>query len=68
MSAAILNPTHAHAQLTPPLGQAGTVRDDLEPLFYSYGVDLWINGHEHSYERTFPLYKVHNPALFFARD
>ena len=21
-----------------------------------YGVDLWINGHEHSYERTYPLH------------
>jgi len=37
-------------------GDAGTVRKDLEPLFFKYGLDLWINGHEHSYERTFPLY------------
>lgn len=30
------------------LGDAGKVRLDLEPLFYKYGLDLWINGHEHS--------------------
>lgn len=28
----------------------------LEPLFYKYGVDLQIYGHEHSYERLFPIY------------
>lgn len=38
-------------------GDAGKIRDDLEPLFYKYGLDIWINGHEHSYERTYPLYK-----------
>jgi len=27
------------------------------PMFVGrYGVDLWINGHEHSYERTYPLH------------
>ena len=29
----------------------------LEPIFFEYGVDFWINGHEHSYERSFPVYK-----------
>jgi hypothetical protein len=38
-------------------GQAGVIRADLEPLFFKYGLDLWINGHEHSYERTYPMYK-----------
>lgn len=33
------------------------VRLLLEPLFHEFGVDIWINGHEHSYERTYPLYK-----------
>jgi len=28
----------------------------LEPLFYNYGVDLSLWGHEHSYERMFPVY------------
>ncbi|EEB14144.1 acid phosphatase precursor, putative [Pediculus humanus corporis] len=34
----------------------------LEDLFYRYGVDVEIWGHEHSYERTWPLYnyKIYN--------
>lgn len=28
----------------------------LESLFYQYGVDLIIAGHEHSYERFWPVY------------
>lgn len=36
---------------------AVTVRKDLEPLMMQYGVDFFINGHEHNYERSFPLYK-----------
>jgi hypothetical protein len=39
------------------IGPAGEVRKDLEPLFHEFGVDFWINGHEHSYERTYPLYR-----------
>ena len=29
--------------------------DSLSPLFKKYGVQLYINGHEHSYERTRPI-------------
>ncbi|NJP09004.1 MAG: metallophosphoesterase [Leptolyngbyaceae cyanobacterium RU_5_1] len=29
--------------------------DALTPLFKKYGVQLYINGHEHSYERTRPI-------------
>ena len=29
----------------------------LEPLFFEFGVDFWMNGHEHSYERSYPVYK-----------
>jgi len=36
---------------------AKTVRDDLEEMFMDYGVDFFINGHEHNYERSFPIYK-----------
>ena len=32
-------------------------QENLEDLFYKYGVDIVINGHVHSYERTFPVYK-----------
>ena len=28
----------------------------LEEVFYKYGVDLQIYGHEHSYERIWPVY------------
>lgn len=28
----------------------------LEDLFYDYGVDIEIWGHEHTYERSWPLY------------
>lgn len=27
----------------------------LEKLLYEYGVDLWINGHEHNYERMYDI-------------
>jgi len=37
-------------------GLPGTHQFALEPLFYKYGVDLELWGHEHSYERMFPLY------------
>ncbi len=29
--------------------------ENLSPLFKKYGVQLYINGHEHSYERTRPI-------------
>ncbi|XP_045164941.1 acid phosphatase type 7-like [Mercenaria mercenaria] len=32
------------------------VRTSLEDLFYAEGVDLVISGHEHYYERTWPVY------------
>ena len=28
----------------------------LESLFYQYGVDLVLTGHEHNYERSYPVY------------
>ena len=31
-------------------------RSYLEPLLYEYGVDIFLGGHIHSYERTFPVY------------
>jgi acid phosphatase type 7 len=36
-------------------GGDGRVREDLEPLFVKYGVDLVFSGHDHVYERTVPI-------------
>ena len=39
-------------------GWHGSNRDlarDLSPLFEEYGVQLYINGHDHNYERTQPI-------------
>lgn len=41
-------------------GAATTVREGsagMEALLYRYGVDVWLNGHEHDYERNYPTYK-----------
>eukprot|EP01062_Namystynia_karyoxenos_P021148 TRINITY_DN1801_c0_g2_i1.p1 TRINITY_DN1801_c0_g2~~TRINITY_DN1801_c0_g2_i1.p1 ORF type:complete len:548 (+),score=150.62 TRINITY_DN1801_c0_g2_i1:105-1748(+) len=38
-------------------GAAEKVRADMEPIFMEYGVDFFINGHEHNYERSYPLYQ-----------
>ena len=31
------------------------LRDELQPMFDLYGVDLVISGHHHAYERTYPV-------------
>merc|ERR1712060_548312 len=33
---------------------------DMEELFHKHGVDLVLNGHVHSYERSHPVYKHKN--------
>jgi hypothetical protein len=38
-----------------PGGPAWSYRRLLEPLFFEFGVDFWFNGHEHSYERSYPV-------------
>ena len=40
----------------------GKMRLGLEALFYNYKVDLELWGHEHTYERSYPLYR-HTPYL-----
>jgi len=35
----------------------GYLRFGLEELLYKYGVDLFLCGHEHSYERIWPVYR-----------
>jgi acid phosphatase type 7 len=39
-------------QFEPPAGQ---VRQYIVPILETYGVQLVLNGHEHNYQRTFPL-------------
>eukprot|EP00002_Diphylleia_rotans_P012106 TRINITY_DN2371_c0_g1_i3.p1 TRINITY_DN2371_c0_g1~~TRINITY_DN2371_c0_g1_i3.p1 ORF type:complete len:480 (+),score=109.25 TRINITY_DN2371_c0_g1_i3:68-1507(+) len=36
---------------------AAGMRDQLEPLFYEYGVDLGLYGHSHIYERSCPVFQ-----------
>ena len=36
-------------------GEIQRVRDELEPLFARYGVDVYFAGHEHDYESTWPV-------------
>ena len=36
-------------------GSSLDVRDAFTPLFRKYGVDIVFNGHEHLYERTYPI-------------
>tara|TARA_B100000700_G_scaffold318585_1_gene412034 strand:- start:2907 stop:3590 length:684 start_codon:yes stop_codon:yes gene_type:complete len=38
----------------------GKLRYGLDALFYNYNVDLELWGHEHTYERSYPLYR-HTP-------
>jgi 3',5'-cyclic AMP phosphodiesterase CpdA len=36
-------------------GGDGRIREELEPIFVKYGVDLVFSGHDHVYERTVPI-------------
>ncbi|CAG9310823.1 unnamed protein product [Blepharisma stoltei] len=37
--------------------EAQLLQSALENLFYTYNVDLYVNGHVHNYERTAPVYR-----------
>ncbi|TMW68745.1 hypothetical protein Poli38472_006213 [Pythium oligandrum] len=39
------------------VNKAAKLRDRLEDLFYMSGVDLYICGHQHNYERAFDIYR-----------
>ncbi len=43
-------------------GPSGSVQNYWVPLFDQYGVDLVFNGHNHFYQRTFPLYGGDDPS------
>ncbi|GMI08223.1 hypothetical protein TrLO_g382 [Triparma laevis f. longispina] len=36
-------------------GNAGSLTNSLEPLFDKYNVDVFLGGHIHAYERTYPV-------------
>jgi len=36
---------------------AAIMRDAFEDLFYEHGVDIYLCGHQHNYERAFDIYK-----------
>ncbi|OQR82150.1 calcineurin-like phosphoesterase [Thraustotheca clavata] len=36
---------------------ATTLRNAFEDIFYKYGVDIYICGHEHNYERMYGIYR-----------
>ena len=38
------------------------MRQAMEGLLYTYGVNVIFNGHLHVYERTFPMYVSHQLA------
>jgi hypothetical protein len=43
--------------------ESRTLRDTYHPLFERYGVDLVLQGHNHNYERTYPLrFNRNNPV------
>lgn len=31
-------------------------QQEIDPVFHKYGVDLYLNGHQHMYERVFPVW------------
>ena len=37
--------------------EAESIKQNLEPLFYQFKVDLYVNGHIHNYQRTSPVYQ-----------
>jgi len=37
-------------------GESEPMRVAMEPLVFAYGVDIVLNGHVHSYERSIPVY------------
>jgi hypothetical protein len=52
---------HRPIYTSPSASEASTsFRDPYHPLFDQYGVDLVLQGHNHNYQRTFPL--NYNPS------
>eukprot|EP00929_Paragymnodinium_shiwhaense_P053867 TRINITY_DN27008_c0_g1_i2.p1 TRINITY_DN27008_c0_g1~~TRINITY_DN27008_c0_g1_i2.p1 ORF type:complete len:655 (-),score=91.28 TRINITY_DN27008_c0_g1_i2:3-1943(-) len=37
--------------------ESAAIRKDVEPLLQKHGVDLFINGHQHNFERSYPMHQ-----------
>jgi len=48
-------PLYSTSSLEFPFDQQERTRKTFEPLFQKFGVDLYIAGHVHMYERTWPM-------------
>ena len=46
---------HKPAYSSGPHGSKQSVQDEIVPVLEYYGVDVVLNGHDHSYERTCPI-------------
>lgn len=47
-----------HPLLCPPTHADNDASFPIEGLFYRYGVDIAVFGHQHDYERDFPVYNL----------
>ena len=59
--AVIHRPVYSSSKAHPELD----VREKMAPLFEAYGVDLVLSGHNHNYERTYP---IRDEAISTLRD
>jgi len=44
-------------------GARNLLRANLAPLFEEYGVDIVLTGHDHSYQRSYPLRQIRSPEI-----
>jgi hypothetical protein len=53
----VYSSVHGESEDGKPIKEALKIQAAMEHLFHKYKVDLFICGHVHSYERTYPTYK-----------
>jgi len=46
-----------------PSGSVEVLQDTFEELFHTYDVDMYVAGHEHAYERQYPVYDGTNVQM-----
>jgi hypothetical protein len=47
-----------------PIDSSANLQTAVEDLFYEYGVDIYLAGHKHEYERQFPIYNSTYEATY----